>query len=120
MLTKTILEDCRQNDDDLSCVAGVTLITGPWFISQDRRSNLPEFFQHAVEEAATGSKKKPSVDTLSHMQYFVHASNHDPINWEDLTHYHMTHVFGVNLQLTSVSMHGIRQGLSLLMGIHKL
>ena len=41
MLIKSIPEDYLQNDDDVSCVTGVTGITGPSFISQDRRSDLP-------------------------------------------------------------------------------
>ena len=68
-------------------------ITGPSFISQDRRSDLQAFFQNSVEEAATESKKKRSVDDLSHIQDFVHASNHDTINWQNLTHDHMTQDF---------------------------
>ena len=68
-------------------------ITGPYFISQDRRSYLPAFLQHAVEEATTESKKKFSVSSLSHLQDFMHTSNHELINWEDLTHDHMTQYF---------------------------
>ena len=32
---------------------------------------------------------------MSHIQYFMHASNNDLINWEDLTHDHMTQYFWV-------------------------
>ena len=71
----------------------MTGITGPSFIIQVRRSDLPEIFQHAVEEAAPEFKKKRSVAALYHTQDFMQASNHDPINWEDLTHDHMTQDF---------------------------
>ena len=54
----------------------MTGITGPSFISEDRWSDLPAFFQHAVEEADTESKKNLSGDSLSHLQDFMHASNH--------------------------------------------
>ena len=76
-----------------SCVTVVTGITGPSFISQDIRSDLPAFFQNAVEYAATESKKKRSVAALCHLQYFMQASNNYPINLEDLTHDHMTQYF---------------------------
>ena len=46
-----------------------------------------------MEEAATVSNKKRSVAALSHLQEFMHASNHDPINWEDPTHDNMTQDF---------------------------
>ena len=65
-------------------------ITGPQFIIQDKRSDLPAFFKHAVEEASTESKKKRSVSDLSHIQDFMRAVNHDPINWGDPTRDHMT------------------------------
>ena len=58
MLIKAISDDFLQNDDDVSCETGVTGITRPLLISQDRRSDIPAFFQHEVEEAATESKKK--------------------------------------------------------------
>ena len=93
MLIKSIPEDYLQNDDGVYYVTGVIEINGPSFISQDRRSDLPAFFQHTVEEAETESKKKRPVAALSHLQQFMHASNHDPINWEDLTHDHMTQDF---------------------------
>ena len=48
ILIKAIPEYYLQNYDDVSCVNGVTGITGPSFISQDRRIYLPAFFQHAV------------------------------------------------------------------------
>ena len=95
MLIKTIPEDYLQNYDDVSCVTGVTGITGPSFASQDIRSDLPALLQHAVEESATESKKKRSVAALSHLQYFMRASNHNPINWEDLTHDHMSKVLPI-------------------------
>ena len=93
MVIKSIPEDWLQKDDYVSCVNGVTGITGPLFIIQDRRSDLAELFQHAVEEAATEPNKKCSVAALSHLQDFIHAINHDLINWEDLTHNHMTQDF---------------------------
>ena len=93
VLINAIPEDYLQNDDDVSCVTGVTGITAPSFISQDRKSDLPAFFKHAVEEAVTESKKKRSVAALYHLQDFMHASNHEPINWEELTHDHTNQAF---------------------------
>ena len=46
-----------------------------------------------MEEAATEFNKKRSVAALYHLQDFMHASNYDPINWEDITHDHMTQYF---------------------------
>ena len=37
----------------MSCVTGVTGITGTSFFTQDRRIGLPEEFGHAVEVAET-------------------------------------------------------------------
>ena len=71
----------------------MTGINGPLFISQDRRSDLPAFLQHTVDVAATEYKKKFTVDALSHIQDFMHASNHDLINWKELTCDHMTQAF---------------------------
>ena len=93
MIIKPLTEDYIQNEDDVSCVTGVTEITGPLFISQDRRIYLPEFFQHAVEEVATESKKKCSDVALYHIQDFMHAINHNPINGKDLTHNEITKDF---------------------------
>ena len=86
MIIKAIQEDYLQNDDDFSCVTGVMRITGTLFISQDRRSDIPAFFQQSTKEAATESKKKRTVAAMSHLQDFMNASNNNPINWEDLTH----------------------------------
>ena len=93
LLIKAVPEYYLQNDDDVSCVTVVTGINGTSFISQYRRSDLPAFYQHAVEEAATEFNKKCSVAAMSHLQNFMHASNNDPINWEDLTNDHMTQSF---------------------------
>ena len=57
MIIKAISEYYLQNNHDVPGVTEVMGITGPFFISQDRRSYLPLFFQHSVEEAATESKK---------------------------------------------------------------
>ena len=81
MLIKDVSEYFLQNDDDVSCVTGVTGITGPSFIAQDRRSDIQEFLVHALEEEATESKRKRSVAALSHFQYFMEASKNDPIKW---------------------------------------
>ena len=82
-----------QNDDDVSSVNGVTGITVSSLISQDKIGDLTSLLQHSVEEAATESKNKRSVAAMSHLQYFMRASNNDLINWEDLTHYHTTQYF---------------------------
>ena len=52
-LVKAVPEDYLQNDDDISCVTGVTEITGPLFTTKYIRSDLLALFQHAVEEAET-------------------------------------------------------------------
>ena len=93
MIIKSIPEYYLQKNDGVSCVTGVTGITGPSFISQAIRSDLPAFFLIKVEEVATESKKKFSFAALSHLQDFMHASNHDLINWEGLTHDCMTQDF---------------------------
>ena len=54
----SIPENLLQNDYNVSCVTGVTVITGPLFITQDKRSDLPSFLKHAVEEAMTESKRE--------------------------------------------------------------
>ena len=69
-----ISEDFPQNYDIFSCVNGVTGITGPWFITQDRISDISEFFGHAVEEAATEPNRKYSVADMYHLQYYTDAS----------------------------------------------
>ena len=87
MLIVDISEYLPVKDDNFSCVTRVTGITGPSFITQDRRIYLPEFFGHAVGEAAR------SVADLSHIQDFMDTSNHDLIKWEDLTHEHMSQTY---------------------------
>ena len=82
-----------QNDDDVSCVTVVTVITAPSFVTQDRKSGLSEFFGHAVEEAATELNSKRSVAALSHLQDSMDASRHKPIRWADLTYDHITQYF---------------------------
>ena len=94
-LIKSVPEDYLQNDDDVSCVTGVTGINRPQFISQDRRSDILSLFQYSLEEAANESKKRSSVAAISHLQDFIHTSYYDLINWEDLTHDHMTQEFWV-------------------------
>ena len=68
MLICDISEYFLQNYDDVSCVNGVKGITGPSLITQYRRSDIPEFFGHELEEATTESKRKRSVVALSHFQ----------------------------------------------------
>ena len=93
MLMKYIPENFLQYNDKVSCVTGVTVITGTLFITQDRISDTPGLLEYAVEEALTESKRKSSVAALYHIQDFIHDSNIDPINWEDLTHDHTTKYF---------------------------
>ena len=93
MLIIDISEHFLLNDDNIYFVTGVTGITGPSLITHDIISDLPESFGHAMDEAATGSKRKHSVDALSHLQYFMDASKHKPIKWEGLTRYHMYQKF---------------------------
>ena len=96
MIIKSVPEYFLQNDDDVSCVIGVTGITGISLITKDHRSDLSEFCEHAVEEAATKYKRKHSVDSLYHLQDFMHAISHDSINWEDLTNDHMNQYLWVS------------------------
>ena len=58
MLTQDASQLIIQNDDDMSCLNGVTYITGTSCFTQDRRIDLPEEFGHAVEEAETNYRKK--------------------------------------------------------------
>ena len=51
MLTQDASQLIIQNDDDMSCLNGVTDITGTSCFTQDRRIDIPEEFGHAVEEA---------------------------------------------------------------------
>ena len=81
LLIKAVPQYYPQNDDDVSCVTGVTGITGPSLTTQYRRSDITEFFVNVVEEATTDSKRKRSVAALSHLQYYTDASKHDPIKW---------------------------------------
>ena len=74
----------------------MTGINAPSFIPQYIRIDIPDFFDYAVDELAIESKRKILVSVLSHLQDFMYASDHDPINWEDLTHDHMTQYFWVS------------------------
>ena len=49
MLIIDISGDLLQNNDNVYCVTGLKVITGPSFITQDRRSDLQEFFGNSVE-----------------------------------------------------------------------
>ena len=42
MLTQYSAEELNQNDDDMSCVTGITGITGTSFFTQDRRIDIPK------------------------------------------------------------------------------
>ena len=79
MLIIDISGDLLQNDDNVSCVTGLTVITEPSCITQYRRSDIPELFRYAVYEVATESKRKHSVASMSHIQDFMDASKHEPI-----------------------------------------
>ena len=81
-----ISEHLPQNDDNVCCVTGVTGTTGPLFITKDRRSDIPEFFGNAVDEAATESKRKHAVSALSHLQYYMESIKYNKMKWDELTH----------------------------------
>ena len=110
MLIKDISEYFLQNDDNVSCITWVTGITWPLFITQYRRSDLPEFFRYEFDEAETESKMKRSVASLSHIKDYMNESKHNPIKWEELTYNHMTQNTGWVLKLTCVSMQVIKKG----------
>ena len=109
MLIRDISEYFLQKNDIISCVTGVTAMTGTSSVTQDRRSDVPELFGNTVEEAETGSKSKCSLVAVSHIQDFMNASKHRPIKWEDLTYDNMTQYFWVVFRLTWVSLQGIKQ-----------
>ena len=58
MLTQDSAEELNQNDDDMSCVTGVTCTTGTTF-------------RHAVDEAPSESKTKQTAAASGHLQYFM-------------------------------------------------
>ena len=93
MFIRDISEYFLQKNDIISCVTGVTAMTGTSSVTQDRRSDVPELFGNTVEEAETGSKSKCSLVAVSHIQDFMNASKHRPIKWEDLTYDNMNQYF---------------------------
>ena len=81
MLRQDSSEELNQNGDGMSCVTGVTGITGTSYFTQDRRINLTEEFEHVVGESKTCSNKNPSIAALKHLQYKMNAINHEPSKW---------------------------------------
>ena len=63
MLTQDSAEELNQNDDDMSCVTGVTCQTRTKFYTQHKRFNLPEELGHAVYEAQSRPKTKQRAAT---------------------------------------------------------
>ena len=74
-------------------VTVLTGITGPPFITQDKRSDIPALFGNAVESVATESKRKHSVAALSHLQDYMDAIKNNLIKLGDLTYDHMAQDF---------------------------
>ena len=81
MLTPDYAKKLNEEYDDMSCR---TRYTGT-----ERTS-----FSHAVNEAKSESKTKHSSGASGHLQDYMDALCHEPSKWEDLEHFHMTHVFG--------------------------
>ena len=94
MLTQDSAEELNQNDDDMSCVTGVTCTTGTKFYTQHTQFNIPEEFGHAVDEAPGESKTKRTAAALVNLQYSMGAISHQPRKWEDIEHCHTTYNFG--------------------------
>ena len=67
----------NQNDDDMSCVTGVTGTT--WNIFT--QFNIPEEFGHAVDEAKSESKMKQIAAASGHLQDFMDALICKPSQW---------------------------------------
>ena len=84
----------NQNNDDMSCVTGVTGTTGTKFYTQHTRFNIPKEIRHAVDESQIKSKTKRAAVDLVNLQDFMDTISHQPSEWEDMEHCYMTHDFG--------------------------
>ena len=93
MLTQYSAKELNQNDDDMSCVNGVTGKTGTSFYTQHTGFNVTEEFGHTVDEAQSESKTKRTAAASAHLQDFMDAISHKPSKWEDMEHCNMTHDF---------------------------
>ena len=78
MLTEYSEEELNQNDDDMSCVTGVTGTTGTKFYTQHTRFNLPEEFWHAIDKYQSVSKMKRTSAALGHLLDFIETISHQP------------------------------------------
>ena len=93
----------------MSCVTGVTGTTGTTFYTQHKRFNLREKFGHAADESQSESKTKQTAAASEHQQDFMDAINHQPSEWEDLEHFHITHDYWGKLELTWFNMQRIKR-----------
>ena len=55
-------------------------------------------FRHAVDESKSDSNTKRSAAASGHLQDYMDKIGHEPSDWEDLEHHHMTHDFGGGLE----------------------
>ena len=78
-------EELNEDYDDISCM---TRDTGTEVTS----------FRHAVDESKSELNIKRSATASWHLQDYMDAICHEPSNWEDLEHFHMTHVFWGGLE----------------------
>ena len=81
MLTQYYAEELNQNDDDMSCVTGVTGTNGITFYSQHTRFNIPEEFGHTVYESQSDSKTKRTAAASGHLQCFMDAIGRQLSKW---------------------------------------
>ena len=79
MITQDSAEELNQNDDDISCVSGSTGTTGTTFHTQQTQFNIPSEFGHAVDEAQSEYKMKRTAAVSRHLQDFMDAISHQPI-----------------------------------------
>ena len=56
-------------------------------------------FRHAVDEAKSELKTERSSTASGHLQDYMDAISHEPSKWEDLEHFHITHVVWGGLEL---------------------
>ena len=81
----------NQNDDDMSCVTGVTVTTGTTFFTQNTQFNLLQEFGHVSDKAQSVYKTNWESVASGHLQAFMDVINIQLGEWEDLEHCHMTH-----------------------------
>ena len=77
----------------MSGVTGFISTTGTTFYTQHTKFNITEEFGHAADKSQSDSNKKWTAAASVNPQDFMDTIIHQPCNWEDLEHCHMTHEF---------------------------